>query len=280
MKLVCPEHRAPLAEESGGLACPACGRLYPEVDGILDCFRPDLIRNPVARAVTEQAIAHYDATATQYAGTDGDIPPDYPVVRELQAALRAKLTPRVIVDLGCGTGRYFEYYRDAETVVGLDASRPMLAAARRGPAEWLTRRGVSVRLIRSACEPTPVPDGMAGLVVAIGVLGYHLPLTVDALIEIRRILAPGGRLYLETHTVTPRTPLQKITHLVKFGVITRLPAPLRRLPRSYLSQMCAEPRAVRRVAEQAGLLVLNSDRTAEKVWQNRPLVLSLLEKPA
>ncbi len=94
------------------------------------------------------------------------------------------------------------------------------------------------------------------------------------------MLAPGGRLYLETHTVTPRTPLQTITHLVKFGVMTRLPGPLRRLPRSYLSQLCAEPETVRRVAEQAGLRVINSARTAEKIWQNRPLVLSLLEKPS
>lgn len=279
MKLVCPEDRTPLAEESGGSACPACGRFYAEVDGILDCFRPDLIRNPVARAVTEQAIVHYDATATQYAGTDADIPPDYPVVRGLQAALRAGLAPRVIVDLGCGTGRYFEQYRDAETVIGLDASRPMLAAARGGRADWLAKRGVSVRLARSTCDATPVPDGAAGLVAAIGVLGYHLPLDQTVLLEIRRLLAPGGRAYLVTHMRPERALADAVTHRIKFGFIARLPAPIRRLPRSYLSQLSAEPEDVRRASAKVGLTVLESRLTDEKVWQNHPLVLSLLEKP-
>ncbi len=279
MKLVCPEDRAPLAEESGTSACPACGRLYAEADGILDCFRPDLIRNPVARAVTEQAIAHYDATATQYAGTDADIPPDYPVVRGLQAALRATITPRVIVDLGCGTGRYFEQYRDAETVIGLDASRPMLAAARRGRADWLAKRGVSVRLARSTCDATPIPDGAAGLVIAIGILGYHLPLDPSVLQEIRRILAPGGRAFLVTHVRPTRSLTDAAKHYIKFGFIARLPAPIRRLPRSYLSQLFAEPEDVRRVSAKVGLTVLESRLTDERVWQNQPLVLSLLEKP-
>ena len=103
--------------------------------------------------------------------------------------------PIAVLDLGCGTGRYFsalgkrgpaEHLRE---LVGIDASESMLDRAR------LTLAGSDAAvttLIRGDLETCGFERGRFDLVYAIGVLAEHAPLT-DALA--RRVfgwLSPGG----------------------------------------------------------------------------------------
>jgi SAM-dependent methyltransferase len=64
-----------------------------------------------------------------------------------------------VLDVGCGTGLCFELLIDRigteGTVVGVDASEPMLALAAERVA---AQRWRNVRLIRSAVETAPLPD--------------------------------------------------------------------------------------------------------------------------
>ena len=93
------------------------------------------------------------------------------------------------LDLGCGAGQYlvqlsglgFECY-------GVDISEEMLKITR----EKLTSLNVTnVTLINSDCYKLPLEDNFFELIICIGVLEY-LDSEKKALLEIRRLLKPGG----------------------------------------------------------------------------------------
>jgi SAM-dependent methyltransferase len=95
-----------------------------------------------------------------------------------------------VLDVGCGTGNYARHLAHAAgegLVVGMDASRPMIAAAaRRGGGENLAyMRG-------DACA-LPFADGAFDVVCSVGVV-HMLGEPMKALTEMVRVLAPGGRL--------------------------------------------------------------------------------------
>jgi ubiquinone/menaquinone biosynthesis C-methylase UbiE len=96
------------------------------------------------------------------------------------------------LDLGCGEGTFTpELARaGADSVTGADVAEAALVRAR--------RRDPDVEFIRVPFDgPLPFPDGAFTLVWASEVL-EHLADTARFLSDIRRVLAPGGRLLLTT----------------------------------------------------------------------------------
>lgn len=89
---------------------------------------------------------------------------------------------RRILDLGCGKGRFAARLRSAGArVVGLDLSASMLAAA-----SGLDR-------VRASARRLPFADGTFDAVVAVEVF-EHMAAIDAVLVEVRRVLRPGGRL--------------------------------------------------------------------------------------
>lgn len=103
--------------------------------------------------------------------------------------------PRLIVDVGCGTGRFSEPLADrlAAKVIGIDPSQRMLAVAR----TKCTDGRVEFRL--GSAERLPLADHDADLVFMSMVL-HHLPDKQAAARECRRILRAGGRFCMRTCT--------------------------------------------------------------------------------
>lgn len=106
-----------------------------------------------------------------------------------------RITPRRILDAGAGTGigtrRLARAYPSAR-VVSLDASLPMLRAARGGRPRWLRLHGKRVYACGDA-EALPVAGASIDLVVS----NLMLPscTTPDAAFaEFHRVLKPGGLL--------------------------------------------------------------------------------------
>lgn len=98
-------------------------------------------------------------------------------------AVRAVLGPlqgKRILDLGCGKGRFSSrLVSERAHVVGLDISHAMLAEA------------PDLNRVRGTASRLPFSDQAFNCVVAIE-LFEHLPDVERALVEVRRVLKPGG----------------------------------------------------------------------------------------
>jgi ubiquinone/menaquinone biosynthesis C-methylase UbiE len=111
--------------------------------------------------------------------------------------------PIDVLDLGCGTGRYFWGVTNARSLVGFDASPPMLAEARH-PIR-ADRISVSdVTLVQGDLATHSFPDQSFDLVYSIGVLAEHVPLDAALVAHVWRWLKPGGRFAFTT--VDPQSP--------------------------------------------------------------------------
>ena len=111
-----------------------------------------------------------------------------------------------VLDLGCGTGRYFWGVNNARSLVGLDASAAMLAS-RATPGPPIASPRVRIRLQHGDLVTQAFPEGSFDLVYSIGVLAEHVPLD-DAIVErVWRWLRPGGRFAFTTvHPQSPDVP--------------------------------------------------------------------------
>jgi SAM-dependent methyltransferase len=102
----------------------------------------------------------------------------------------------LILDAGCGTGRHAVPLASAGyRVVGLDSSGTLLTAARRAVHGARQPRFVYGSYASLPFEPESF-DAVMCLGTALGYLGEQADQA--ALREFRRVLAPGGRLLIET----------------------------------------------------------------------------------
>jgi ubiquinone/menaquinone biosynthesis C-methylase UbiE len=135
--------------------------------------------------------------------------------------------PIDVLDLGCGTGRYFWGVKNARTLVGLDASAAMLAEARHPICA--DRIGVDVSLVQGDLATQTFPDQSFDLVYSIGVLAEHAPLDKLLASRVWRWLKPAGRFAFTTvHPQSPDVPrtaqrrLAEMTLPIASGVFGRL----------------------------------------------------------
>lgn len=133
--------------------------------------------------------------------------------------------PIDVLDLGCGTGRYFWGLRRVNTLTGLDASEPMLAEAA-DP----TRRGQinarQITLVKGDLATHQFSAGSFDLVYSIGVLAEHVALTRALVERVAHWLKPGGRFAFTT--VDPQSPDVPVTlpRRVATAVLPFAPGPL------------------------------------------------------
>jgi ubiquinone/menaquinone biosynthesis C-methylase UbiE len=116
---------------------------------------------------------------------------------------REKVVPRArgrVLEVGIGTGRNLPYYdRSAvRSIIGLDPSLAMHRLARRR----IERAGLEVRLVGLSAEEIPLEDASFDTVLVTYTL-CSIPDPLAALREMRRVLAPGGRLVFCEHGRAP-----------------------------------------------------------------------------
>src|SRR5215204_1590339 len=98
-----------------------------------------------------------------------------------------------LVDVGCGTGRFLDFVKQAWPrlpVVGIDLSEPYIRHARHHLARWSR-----INLLVANAEAIPAPDNSCDAVTSIFML-HELPPGVRRTVmgEVARVLKPGGRL--------------------------------------------------------------------------------------
>jgi ubiquinone/menaquinone biosynthesis C-methylase UbiE len=115
------------------------------------------------------------------------------------AALRAELLAAArgrVVELGAGTGANLDHWPRGP-IASLLLTEPDPAMARRLERR-VARREAAAQVVRAPADALPVPDGSVDTVVASLVL-CTVPDVPAALAEVRRVLAPGGRLLFLEH---------------------------------------------------------------------------------
>jgi SAM-dependent methyltransferase len=105
--------------------------------------------------------------------------------REVLAHWLRPYRPEAVVELGCGTGRLLEF-----AMTGVDASAPMLEAAR--------RKHPGRRLVRADVTATGLAAGSFDAAICFHVV-MHLDVATVAsvLAEAARVVTPGGRLVVD-----------------------------------------------------------------------------------
>ena len=110
-------------------------------------------------------------------------------------AAHAPSAPKLVVDLGCGTGRFTQPLADRfqTNMIGIDPSERMLAAARAKPGNG------RVEFRQASSEQLPLADGCVDMIFMSMVL-HHLPDIPATARECGRVLRQGGRLCVRNCT--------------------------------------------------------------------------------
>lgn len=159
---------------------------------------------PKPRTDYERIAPAYDCDRQEYDSFDATL------AALLQAALQAAQsagTPRLLVDVGCGTGTLLARFEgdagdafDWQTV-GVDTSRKMLSVAR--------GKVFASALAAGAAEALPLASGAAGCLLSTFAF-HHFSSLGEFLREVRRVLAPNGRLVLRN--ILPREGPQPLMY--------------------------------------------------------------------
>ncbi len=194
--------------ESGVLRCRRCAALYPIVGGIprmlpdsaeeysdfLDRFPvpQDMRRGADLKQLSRFHAAH-DATRSaftfewlRYQVTDFD--ENLRFFEEATGLGRPQLNGRLVLEAGCGMGRFMEVAAShGATVVGLDLSRSVERA------RAISRYSAQTDFVQGDLTNPPFAPGSFDVVYSIGVL-HHTPDTREAFRAISPLVVPGGRL--------------------------------------------------------------------------------------
>ena len=105
----------------------------------------------------------------------------------------------LVLEIGVGSGLNLSPYGPAVgRVVGLDSSSELLRLARKRA----TRAVIPVSMVRASAERVPFANAAFDAIVMTWTL-CSIPNPIAALIEMRRVLKPGGRLLFVEHGLSP-----------------------------------------------------------------------------
>lgn len=99
-----------------------------------------------------------------------------------------------VLDVACGTGRYFHLFPDADQLIGVDLSGHMLREARTPYLKEKLR--VQPALVLSDIRNIPLLPSSFDLVYCIGIVGQEVPFDHSLLDYLINFCVPGGTLLI------------------------------------------------------------------------------------
>lgn len=188
-----------------------------------------IANDPKTRRWADRAAALYDAGyAQRYRDRDNEleaVESNRALIAWLGSVCERFDRSIDVLDLGCGTGRYFWGLRRVATLTGLDASASMLEEARH-PLHAERLAGVTINLVEGDVMSHTFAPGSFDLVYSIGVLAEHVPLDRSVIDRVHAWLRPGGRFAFTTvHPESPSVP-RTLQRRVASTAVATLPAAL------------------------------------------------------
>lgn len=160
-------------------------------------------------------------------------------IRHAAVAGLGEFEDDVVLDVGCGTGRFFRYLEAAGgpgcRIVGIDCSESALAQA----SGRCARRGWSnIALVHGDALTAPIPDTIAA--AAFSLSYWSMERRREILARVWERLRPGGRVVI----MDAKTPAGAMTGIMsagwrRFGLSTDAPEPSATAPWSDLAALGA-----------------------------------------
>jgi ubiquinone/menaquinone biosynthesis C-methylase UbiE len=134
--------------------------------------------------------------------------------------------PIRVLEMGCGTGRYFHWLENTQLLVGTDISAEMLRHAEHPlHEEGVTAR--EIRLVRGNLYEMTFEPGSFDFIYSLGVFGYGAEMTSELGAKIGRWLTPGGRLYFNALERSGGGRISEFKDSMKTVVLPMLPGSIR-----------------------------------------------------
>ncbi|HTM66317.1 MAG TPA: class I SAM-dependent methyltransferase [Flavipsychrobacter sp.] len=116
--------------------------------------------------------------------------------------------PISVLDVGCGTGRYFHALRNLQGLTGIDVSPNMLAQAQ----DPFQRENIAlqhIELIEGNFYDYDFGGVQFDFIYSVGVLGEHTVFDKHVCAKLYALLKDGGRLFFTTVDIEPRKNLKR-----------------------------------------------------------------------
>jgi ubiquinone/menaquinone biosynthesis C-methylase UbiE len=117
--------------------------------------------------------------------------------------------PISVLDVGCGTGRYFHCLTNVERLVGMDISNEMLIAAE-DPVNSSEISIHTTELIQGNVYFSSFEPQSFDFIFSLGMFGYGCPVTTELCDRFYSWLVPGGKLYFNVISITNLPWLQRL----------------------------------------------------------------------
>jgi len=116
------------------------------------------------------------------------------LTQSLKQICRSFSHPITVLDVGCGTGRYFHCLENVASLTGMDISEEMLASAA-NPVRGEEITVKDIRLIRANIYLADLPPNSFDFIYSLGMFGHGCPVTVEICNRLYDWLKPGGKLF-------------------------------------------------------------------------------------
>ena len=163
------------------------------------------------RMIEERMNATYRTSAADYRKADErDVTgEDHKRLGQILGMLSASFgRPITVLELGCGTGRYFHCLKNTRKLVGLDICQEMLDEAR-SPVKGEEVSIDELELLRGSLFSASFPAASFDLIYSIGVFGNGCGVTRDLLGKFYQWLAPDGRVFFDVIDSSGLPPILK-----------------------------------------------------------------------
>ena len=144
----------------------------------------------------------------------------------LRRICRSFPKPIRVLELGCGTGRYFHWLENTALLVGTDLSAEMLRRAQHPVREDQVTAG-EIRLQQGNLYELSFEQGSFDFIYSLGVFGYGAVLTPELCARIAGWLSPGGRLYFDAIEKRELGRSHELKKSVKTAVVPFLPGAMK-----------------------------------------------------
>jgi ubiquinone/menaquinone biosynthesis C-methylase UbiE len=164
--------------------------------------------------------------------------------------------PIDVLDIGCGTGRYFHRLRNMRRLVGIDLSMHMLKEAH-SPLHAEEVSAQTVDLVCGDLRSLSIADGSFDFIYSIGVLGEYSPLDQEIMHTCWRILRPNGLMLVTAVDATSRisVPENEKPSLLRRALRkswTLMPASIRAASNHWLSPCYLTRQQIERLLHSCG----------------------------